>query len=457
MAYSKFDDVALPSPPVFKAGEYLEYVDTKLPTFLKSQHSALLDFILAVQSEFLVGNEQIFDLSAEKISSNTQFTNNVYVGAESKIALNGPSNTIEIKDSQDPVQTRVKLGKLGSGTNNYGIQVMDASGTVKFQTGSSVFIDGGIISADSITATQIAAGTITATELAANSVTADEISATTLSAITANLGSITAGSIDGATITGTTMTGNIFRTAASGARIQFTSTGLDCFKADGTQTIDIDNDGKFRFGPSGGNNIYWDNSTLAITGSLVTTGNITEGAVTTQTVATPDLASNESGEFALVGGDHPTATGFKQGATVTSSENTVAELTVSSIGRDILIFFNPIVLAKDVPNETGITMQILNFDATLKIKKGSTVLAQGVLRGGSSTASNNNSIINQFGHSLAAIDVSPNGSLGSAANTVYTCTLQINDFTTNNISSGIGYNKKSVEITGNAIAVEMRV
>ena len=78
---------------------------------------------------------------------------------------------------------------------------MDASGTVKLQTGSSVFIDGGIISADSITATQIAAGTITATELAANSVTADEISATTLSAITANLGSITAGSIEGATIT----------------------------------------------------------------------------------------------------------------------------------------------------------------------------------------------------------------------------------------------------------------
>ena len=41
---------------------------------------------------------------------------------------------------------------------------------------------------------------------------------------------------------------------------QFTTTGIDCFKADGTQTIDIDNDGTFRFGPSGGNNIYWNNS-----------------------------------------------------------------------------------------------------------------------------------------------------------------------------------------------------
>ena len=457
MAYSKFDDVALPSPPVFKAGEYLEYVDTKLPTFLKSQHSALLDFILAVQSEFLVGNEQIFDLSAEKISSNTQFTNKVFVGAESKIALDGPSNTIEIKDSQDPVQTRVKIGKLGSGTNNYGIQVMDASGTVKFQTGSSVFIDGGIISADSVTATQIAAGTITATELAANSVTADEINASTLSAITANLGSITAGSIDGATITGTTMTGNIFRTAASGARIQFTTTGIDCFKADGTQTIDIDNDGKFRFGPSGGSNIYWDNSTLAITGNLITTGNITEGAVTTQSVATMDLASNESGEFTLSGTDHPTSTGFKQGGTVTSSENTVAELTINTLGRDVLIFFNPIVLAKDIPNESVGTMQVLNFDATLKIKKGSTVLAQGVLRGGNATASSSNNITNQFGHSLAAIDTNPNGSLASPANTVYTCTMEVNDFTTNEINSSVGFNKKSIEITGNAIGVEMRV
>ena len=456
MAYSKFDDVALPSPPVFKAGEYLEYVDTKLPTFLKSQHSALLDFILAVQSEFLVGNEQIFDLSAEKISSNTQFTNNVYVGAESKIALNGPSNTIEIKDSQDPVQTRVKLGKLGSGTNNYGIQVMDASGTVKFQTGSSVFVDGGIITADSVTATQIAANTITATELAANSVTADEINVGNLAAINANLGSITAGSIDGATITGTTMTGNVFRTAASGARIQFTTTGIDCFKADGTQTIDIDNDGKFRFGPSGGSNIYWDNSTLAITGNLITTANIVEGAATTQTVATPDLDSADA-EYSLTGTDHPTATNYKKGATVTASEQTIASLTINTLGRDVLLFFNPLVEAKDVPEETGVTMQILNFEATLKIKKGSTILAQSTLRGGSSTFSNSNSITQKFGSSLSAIDTSPNGSLSSAADTTYTCTMDIVDWTTTEVPGGIGHNKKSVVITGNAIGVEMRV
>lgn len=448
MAYSKFDDVALPSPPVFKAGEYLEYVDTKLPTFLKSQHSALLDFILAVQSEFLVGNEQIFDLSAEKISSNTQFTNKVFVGAESKIALDGPSNTIEIKDSQDPVQTRVKIGKLGSGTNNYGIQVMDASGTVKFQTGSSVFIDGGIISADSVTATQIAAGTITATELAANSVTADEISATTLSAITANLGSITAGSIDGATITGTTMTGNIFRTAASGARIQFTTTGIDCFKADGTQTIDIDNDGTFRFGPSGGNNIYWNNSALAITGSLITTGNIVEGAATLKVVATPNLSSVIDSGYTLIGTDHPSATDYKKGGTVTAAAQTVAELTISTLGRDVLILFNPTCTGADVPEYNGVAI-FGTMACQLQIKKGSTVMATGNIYSNDGT--------NFVGGSITALDTSPNGSLASPANTTYTCTLSIIEFTTPEVAGGVGHNKKSVVIGGNAVAVEMRV
>ena len=87
MAYSKFDDIALPVPPVVKR-DYLNYLSEKLPTFLSAQYLALLDLITSLQTEFIVKNEQIFDLSAEKISENTQFLNNVYVGTGSAISSN---------------------------------------------------------------------------------------------------------------------------------------------------------------------------------------------------------------------------------------------------------------------------------------------------------------------------------------------------------------------------------
>ena len=441
MAYSKFDDIALPVPPVMVKKDYLNYISEKLPTFLSAQYLALLDLITSLQAEFIVKNEQIFDLSAEKISENTQFLNNVYVGAESKIALDGPNNNIVIKDSQGTPQTRVKIGKLGSGTDNYGVQVSNASGTVKFQTGSTTFIDGGIISANTVTATQIAADTITATQMAADSITATEIDVSNLAAINADLGNITAG-----TVTGVTMTANTFRTAASGARIQFTTTGIDSFKADGTQTIDIDNDGKFRFGPSGGSNVYWDNSTLAITGEVISTGNITEGAVTTKATVTMN-ASSVDGDYTLTGTDHPSTSGYKQGGTITASEQTVATITINTLGRDVLILFNPTITATDVPEYNSVAL-FGEVSATIKIKKGSTIMATGNLYDDGK---------NFVGGSITALDTSPNGSLASAADTVYTCTLEINEFTTAAVAGGVGFNKKAVTIGGTAIAVEMRV
>lgn len=77
------------------------------------------------------------------------------------------------------------------------------------------------IAANTITAAKIAAGTITATEIAAGTITADRMNVTQLSAITANMGAITAGTITGGTI----------RTAASGARVEHASTGIDAYNA----------------------------------------------------------------------------------------------------------------------------------------------------------------------------------------------------------------------------------
>lgn len=69
-------------------------------------------------------------------------------------------------------------------------------------------INGGMLETDSVTARIIAAGTITATEIAANTITANEIATMQLSAISADLGTITAGSISAVTISSSTLSGN---------------------------------------------------------------------------------------------------------------------------------------------------------------------------------------------------------------------------------------------------------
>lgn len=303
-----FDDISIPQPPILVEGQMVDYLTEKIPVFFNSQYLALLDFVSAVQNAFLIDSDQVNSLDADKITNNTQFTQSVFVGAESKIKLDGLNDLITVTDRQSSPVTRVKIGKLGSGTNEYGVQVIDAGGTIRFQTGTSTFLDGGIISADSITATQIAASTITTTELAANTITADDIAAGTITATELDAGAVTAAKIDVTTlsaiaadlgtITAGTITGGLVQTAASGARVELATTGLNAYKADGTQTVDVNTDGTFRFGPATGNNIAWDNSTLSVSGEIVATGNIVDGAVTVPRITTVTQGSTTATSYA---------------------------------------------------------------------------------------------------------------------------------------------------------------
>jgi hypothetical protein len=384
-----FDDIVLPVPPVYVPGEVFDYTTNKLPKYLKSQYTSMLDLISAIQNAFLVSNEQIAGIDADKITNNTQFTQSVFVGAESKIKLDGVNNQITITDNQGSPVTRVILGKLSSASDDYGLKVIDASGTVSFQTGSTTFIDGGIITAntvtatqiaaDTITASQIAADTITATELAANSVTASEIDVANLSAISADLGTVTAGTITGGTI----------QTAASGQRLVVGSTGLQAINSSGTTVASIGNDGQFRFGPSSGNNIAWDNSTLSVTGDIISTGNIEDGAITSPIVTV--------GTF--------------------NTEVAQTEFT-ASINRTTR-GGNVIIIAEITGNPDDDGTPSLSYTNKLEILSGSTVLASGSMP---SAAAPGDSTINCSG-----LDGSPNGSISSSATTTYTLKLTVGD------------------------------
>jgi hypothetical protein len=68
----------------------------------------------------------------------------------------------------------------------------------KYTTGWAVFqkyITGDLIVAATIVAANIASNTITATQIAANTITADRLNVTQLSAISADMGTLTAGTI----------------------------------------------------------------------------------------------------------------------------------------------------------------------------------------------------------------------------------------------------------------------
>jgi hypothetical protein len=84
------------------------------------------------------------------------------------------------------------------------------------------------IVAGTIVASDIASGTITATQIAANTITGDEIAAIQLSAISADLGTITAGSITGGTIDGATVR------AGSGDEVTLNSSGITISGGTGT-------------------------------------------------------------------------------------------------------------------------------------------------------------------------------------------------------------------------------
>jgi hypothetical protein len=413
-----FDEISLPNPPTYVEGQPMDYVTVKLPTFLRSQYIALLDFISAVQSGFLINSSQIISLDADKITNNTQFTQSLFVGAESKIKLDGVNNQITITDSQGTPVTRVILGKLSGATNDYGVKVVDAGGTVKFQTGATTFIDGGIITANTVSATQIAADTITADQMAANSITADEIASNAVTAAKINVSTLSAVAADMGTLTAGTITGGTVQTAASGARVVLTTNGMLGYKADGTNTIHVQNDGQFRFGPASGDRIVWNNSALQIVGDIVATGNIEDGAITVPTSTTGSKSANGLNTYP---GN--------------------LDLTVSTRGGNVIatIAVDAIIRGTGDVGTANANLRVQIDGNTFK----NTCSFYATSGGGSAVTAQT-----QDGNTCTGtfLDGNPAGSLDSAADTTYTVIVDVSDNNSDLTATVISYNVKLVTL-----------
>ena len=128
----------------------------------------------------------------------------------------------------------ITAGNLSAGTITAG-QI--AAGTITSTQIAARSITADRIVTRALTANEIQAGTITANEIAVQSITADRLTVGVLSAISANLGNITAGSINAVTINGSTIAGGTV-TGGSGT-ITLDSGGLHFSGSGGNAVIDM--------------------------------------------------------------------------------------------------------------------------------------------------------------------------------------------------------------------------
>lgn len=210
--------------------EYLPEYLSKLDHYLSGQYLGLRNLQNSIASGWLISTLRVLDLDADTITANSVFLQDLYIGTDGNggIRLGGTDSQIEITD--DSGTTRFLAGDIGS---DIWLQVMNSSGTVIFQSGSTTFIDGVILKNTSVADGAISdlagnkltgSGFIGESELAADAVTAGKINVSTLSAISADVGTLTAGTINAtvAVNAGAISTGTL---TASGSPVSIEITG----------------------------------------------------------------------------------------------------------------------------------------------------------------------------------------------------------------------------------------
>lgn len=94
----------------------------------------------------------VLDLTADVITAGHITSSSIYLGSGTTFHLDGTNKVIEIKDTQGSPVTRLKIGKLGAASTDYGIEIYDSSGVLRwhksFGSQKSELQSGAAITAD---------------------------------------------------------------------------------------------------------------------------------------------------------------------------------------------------------------------------------------------------------------------------------------------------------------------
>lgn len=171
-----------------------------------------------IQNVHLAGN-----ITFDRLAGGTLSTSDLIRIGGDRFTLQAANQVMEIRDQQAgfydgasiPGRVRCRIGKIGAGSTDFGIQIFDAAGSLILGSGGSSFgafanvnqINASniasLIGVDTITSTyiqslsgdKIIANSIVGSKIAANSILASHLNVTSLQAISGNMGTLTAGRI----------------------------------------------------------------------------------------------------------------------------------------------------------------------------------------------------------------------------------------------------------------------
>jgi hypothetical protein len=210
--------------------------------------SAQIEAIAAAKITGLISNAQIAEIEAAKISgtiTETQIGNEAIttpkLKAEAVTAAKITALTITAGQIAALTITGAKIaaetitgGKIVAGTITAGLIAAEAieAAAIKSEAVTSAKIAANTIvaadiAAETITGEKIAGATITGAKIVAGTILAEKLNVAELSAITANMGAITAGTITGAT----------FRTASTDPKVQMDATGVFMTDAEAAKRV----------------------------------------------------------------------------------------------------------------------------------------------------------------------------------------------------------------------------
>ncbi len=185
-----------------------------------------------------------------------------------------------------------RFGLLLSNIGSYGdandlvIGNIETNNYMKWDDSAGVLIVKGQITVQSIIAEAITSGIINAERIGAGSITANKLSVSTLSSITADLGTVTTGKLTGA----------IVQTAESGPRVYLDTSSLSAYDDNGSEIFRIDlvgdNIGDVRMGLSGGPYVKWDKSSNKLIVSDIQSSDYAAGQAGYKLSATSGLEIN---------------------------------------------------------------------------------------------------------------------------------------------------------------------
>ena len=167
-----FEDAILPNPPKLKKNQSDKNFKA-IENYFGQLFFTFNDLNVSIKNGWLISDARVVSLTADKVFANNIITENLKVGSAENIELNGTNNRIDIRDNAGTL--RVRLGRFGSGSTNWGIQVSDAGGTVRFSSSTTTFINGGIITNATIAGSSLQNGAVDTTQLADNSVSTVKI------------------------------------------------------------------------------------------------------------------------------------------------------------------------------------------------------------------------------------------------------------------------------------------